>query len=162
MSVPEWVVLCGAAGGAARPAELDGRIVGHEQLVPAEAVRLAGRETDRTIRMELTGGMMHFDWGINDRRFDHHTPTEDMQPVRAGERVRLEFVNRTTMWHPMHLHGHTFAVGDGGARRDTVNVLPGQGVSAVFEADNPGLWAVHCHNIYRAEVGMMAFLGYLR
>lgn len=153
----------GAAPDAlTRPAELDGRIVGYEQLVPAEAARLRVREPDRTIRMELTGGMMRFDWGINGRRFDHDNPTRDVQPVGAGERVRLEFVNRTMMWHPMHLHGHTFTVGDGGPRKDTVNVLPGQALSAVFDADNPGLWAVHCHNIYHAEVGMMAMLGYLR
>lgn len=34
------------------------------------------------------------------------------------------------MYHPMHLHGHTFQVikpdGSMGARKDTVNVLPKQ------------------------------------
>jgi FtsP/CotA-like multicopper oxidase with cupredoxin domain len=28
--------------------------------------------------------------------------------VREGERVRSVFDNRSTMFHPMHLHGHTF------------------------------------------------------
>jgi len=28
------------------------------------------------------------------------------------------------MFHPMHLHGHTFGLVDGGARKDTVIVRP--------------------------------------
>lgn len=82
-----------------------------------------------------------------------------MAAVEAGERVRIELVNTTTMWHPVHLHGHTFAVG-GGPRKDTVNVLPDQMVPIEFDADNPGQWAVHCHNIYHAEAGMMTMFGY--
>ena len=29
-----------------------------------------------------------------------------------------------------------------------------------LEADNPGNWMAHCHNIYHAEAGMMAALVY--
>jgi multicopper oxidase len=105
---------------------------------------------------------MHYDWGFNGRRFDHDHVTDHTTSIRAGERVRLDFVNTTTMWHPVHLHGHTFAIGDGGPRKDTAVVLPGQTLSTVFDADNPGLWLVHCHNIYHAEAGMAAMLGYLR
>jgi FtsP/CotA-like multicopper oxidase with cupredoxin domain len=72
----------------------------------------------------------------------------------------VTFVNTTMMWHPVHLHGHTFAVGDGGARKDTAIVLPGQTLTADFDADNPGRWMVHCHNVYHAEGGMMTLLGY--
>jgi FtsP/CotA-like multicopper oxidase with cupredoxin domain len=28
------------------------------------------------------------------------------------------------------------------------------------DADNPGRWMVHCHNVYHAEGGMMTLLGY--
>ena len=41
-------------------------------------------------------------------------------------------------------------------------VLPGQTLPVAFEADNPGVWMVHCHNVYHAEAGMMTQLGYLR
>jgi FtsP/CotA-like multicopper oxidase with cupredoxin domain len=82
--------------------------------------------------------------------------------VQAGERVQLDLVNTTTMWHPMHLHGHTFAVGASGPRKDTANVLPRETLPVVFDADNPGLWMLHCHNIYHAEAGMMTAIGYLR
>ena len=29
-----------------------------------------------------------------------------------------------------------------------------------LQADNPGEWMVHCHNIYHAEAGMMIGLHY--
>jgi FtsP/CotA-like multicopper oxidase with cupredoxin domain len=54
----------------------------------------------------------------------------------------------------------TFAVGDSGLRKDTAIVLPGQTLAASFDADNPGRWMVHCHNVYHAEGGMMTLLGY--
>ncbi|SFR24878.1 Multicopper oxidase [Lentzea waywayandensis] len=63
------------------------------------------------------------------------------------------------MWHPMHLHGHTFQL-PGGPRKDTAIVLPGQTVVCDFDADNPGQWMVHCHNTYHAEAGMATTLGY--
>ena len=76
----------------------------------------------------------------------------------------LTFDNMTTMWHPMHLHGHTFQVikpdGSLGARKDTVNVLPKQKVKSVLVADNPGIWMIHCHNAYHQEAGMMTTLNY--
>jgi FtsP/CotA-like multicopper oxidase with cupredoxin domain len=44
---------------------------------------------------------------------------------------------------------------------DTVMLLPGQQVACDFDADNPGQWMTHCHNLYHAtESGMMAVLGY--
>ena len=72
-------------------------------------------------------------------------------------------VNSSPMWHPMHTHGHTFAVpGYGGLRRDTVNVLPGTELAIEFDADNPGEWMFHCHNAYHFEAGMTANLRYIR
>ena len=86
--------------------------------------------------------------------------------VRAGERVRIVFDNQTPMWHPIHLHGATFQVvsagGAPGARKDTVAVLPGEQVTVDVQADNPGQWVVHCHNIYHAEAGMIGTLSYVQ
>jgi FtsP/CotA-like multicopper oxidase with cupredoxin domain len=64
------------------------------------------------------------------------------------------------MWHPMHIHGHTFQLAGGGPRKDTVIVLPGRAVACDLDADNPGQWMIHCHNTYHAEAGMMSVLGY--
>jgi FtsP/CotA-like multicopper oxidase with cupredoxin domain len=106
--------------------------------------------------MELTGGIVRYDWGINGRPFHPKT----IYPVRSGERVRLSLVNRTTMWHPTHLHGHTFALAGSGICKDTAIVLPRRTLNVDFDADNPGLWMLHCHNVYHAEAGMMTTLGY--
>jgi FtsP/CotA-like multicopper oxidase with cupredoxin domain len=141
-----------------RPPELDGRVVAYRQLQPDDAVTLAPRTPDRSVTLKLTGSMMAYDWGFNGRG---HDPAH-YEAVRAGERVRLDLVNTTTMWHPVHLHGHTFAAGDTGLRKDTVIVLPGQTMPVWFDADNPGRWMLHCHNAYHAEAGMMTQLGYLR
>ncbi|WUW24466.1 multicopper oxidase family protein [Streptomyces sp. NBC_01463] len=151
----------GAAPGAAvRPKELDGELVTADRLVPDRSVALSGRTPDRTVRIRLTGSMAAYDWA-----FDGKPYTADQRhPVQAGERVRIEFRNTTAMWHPVHLHGHTFALAGSasGARKDTAIVLPRQTLTVDLDADNPGLWMLHCHNLYHAEAGMMTVLGYRR
>ncbi|MBA0050101.1 multicopper oxidase family protein [Streptomyces sp. AJS327] len=139
-----------------RPAELDGKLVTAEQLRADSSVRLRSGDPDRTIRFKLTGSMEKYDWSINGRTYD----PKERYPISAGERVRLVFVNDTEMWHPMHLHGHTFQLPDGGPRKDTAIVLPGKKLEVDFDADNPGLWMAHCHNVYHSESGMMTVLGY--
>lgn len=145
-----------------RPAELDGHIIGYHELVPTEPVRFDARPADRTIRMELTGGTTRYNWGFNGRPFAHDGLAEQLIPISEGERIQLDLVNSTHMWHPVHLHGHTFAIGPDGPRKDTANVLVEDTLSVMFQADNPGLWMLHCHNIYHAESGMAAAFGYLR
>ncbi|MFJ3200581.1 multicopper oxidase family protein [Streptomyces sp. NPDC086989] len=143
-----------------RPAELSGRPLTAAGLRAAPSAALAPRTPDRTIGLKLTGGMAKYDWAFDGKPY---TP-DQRHPVKAGERVRLVFDNSTTMFHPLHLHGHTFALaGDaGGARKDTALVLPGEKLTVDFDADNPGLWMTHCHNVYHSEAGMMTVLGYLR
>ncbi|MGW3097462.1 multicopper oxidase family protein [Streptomyces sp. NPDC001102] len=143
-----------------RPAELNGLIMTAAQLKAADDVRLDSKKADRVHRIELTGGMMHYDWGINGKRFDMNDPTANPILVEQGQRVRLDFVNTTAMWHPMHLHGHTYQLGTGGPRKDTTLVLPKKTVSVHFDADNPGQWMLHCHNAYHGEAGMMALVAY--
>ncbi|MYW64608.1 multicopper oxidase domain-containing protein [Streptomyces sp. SID8379] len=142
----------------ARPKELSGRVLTADRLRADASVALAARAPDRTIKLRLTGGMGAYDWA-----FDKKPYTADQRhPVRAGERVRLVFANSTAMWHPLHLHGHTFALANvaGGPRKDTAVILPNGTLSVDFDADNPGLWMLHCHNVYHSEAGMMTVLGY--
>ena len=42
----------------------------------------------------------------------------------------------------------------------TVIVRPMRTLDVDLDADNPGQWATHCHNIYHAEAGMMTTLSY--
>ncbi|MFF3462615.1 multicopper oxidase family protein [Streptomyces sp. NPDC002619] len=143
-----------------RPRELDGMIMSASQLKAADDVRLPSRKTDQVHRIELTGGMTKYDWAINGKRFDMNDPTATPILVEQGQRVRLDFVNTTTMWHPMHLHGHTYQLGSGGARKDTTIVPPKKTVSVFFDADNPGQWMLHCHNAYHGEAGMIGLVAY--
>jgi FtsP/CotA-like multicopper oxidase with cupredoxin domain len=105
--------------------------------------------------------MGSYNWSLNGIRFDMTDPAAHPFTVHEGQRVRLRFTNRTTMWHPMHLHGHTFQLGPTGPRKDTALVLPGRTVTCDVDADNPGRWLLHCHNVYHGEAGMMGLLGYL-
>jgi multicopper oxidase len=144
-----------------RPAELNGTLAHYGLLHAARSVRLPAREPDVTYRLKLTGGMARYDWGINGQAFDMSRPGALRFLLSQGQRVRVIFANTTTMYHPMHIHGHTFQLGPDGPRKDTVIVRPGQQVACDFDAANPGQWMVHCHNLYHApQGGMMATLGY--
>ncbi|MER6845794.1 multicopper oxidase family protein [Streptomyces platensis] len=147
-----------APGESARPGELDGRLLSAYRLRAAESARAVARRPDRTVELKLTGSMAKFDWAINGKQY---APSE-RNPIRAGERVRLAIRNHTRMWHPVHIHGHHFALPNGGPRKDSAIVLPGRSLDVDFDADNPGLWMVHCHNVYHSESGMMTVLGYLK
>jgi multicopper oxidase len=111
-------------------------------------------------RVELTGGMDKYGWAINGKTYDMDDPAAPPLTIEEGQRVRLDFVNTTEMWHPMHLQGHTYQLGDDGPRKDTSIVLPKKKLSVIFDADNPGQWMLHCHNAYHGEVGMMALVAY--
>jgi FtsP/CotA-like multicopper oxidase with cupredoxin domain len=145
-----------------RPAELGGRLASYAGMRAAPQARLAARAPDVTYRLRLTGGMSRYDWGINGQAFDMSRPGALRFLLEQGQRVRVVFDNATTMYHPMHIHGHTFALGPAGPRKDTVIVRPRQQVVCDFDADNPGQWMTHCHNLYHApeSSGMMALLGY--
>ena len=139
--------------------KLDGDLLSLEDLRAESGVAFPQEEPDRTYRLSLTADMSEYRWGID-------APEEDgvTLPVREGERVRLVFENRTMMWHPMHLHGQTFQVVTGtwpGPRKDTV-IVPAMGSVAIdVVADNPGQWALHCHNLYHQEAGMMTTFSYV-
>ncbi|GGN44512.1 multicopper oxidase family protein [Streptomyces fuscichromogenes] len=143
-----------------RPQELDGMIMTASQLRATDEARLKRARTDVTHQIRLTGGMMRYDWAINGTPFDMKDPEANPILVEQGQRVRLDFVNDTGMWHPMHLHGHTYQLGALGPRKDTAIVLPKKKLSVFFDADNPGQWMLHCHNAYHGEAGMMANVAY--
>ena len=115
-----------------------------------------------THRIALTGSMKPYVWSFNDRTWADHVKLR----ASKGQRVVVEMSNRTRMAHPMHLHGHHFQVValDGralsGAVRDTVLVPANGSVTVAFDADNPGRWLFHCHNLFHMATGMMTELAY--
>ena len=69
--------------------------------------------------------MARYVWTIDGQACPEGRPAAD--PPRASA-SRVEMVNETMMWHPMHLHGHFFRVlqgaGDRCPLKHTVNVAP--------------------------------------
>jgi FtsP/CotA-like multicopper oxidase with cupredoxin domain len=128
----------------------------------AAAQPLPAGTPDRIHQLSLTGGMMGYNWGINGLRWGNHQPLT----MKPRERVAFDMVNNTMMAHPMHLHGHRFQVVQvnrtaiSGALRDTVLVPPMGTVRIVFDANNPGRWLFHCHNLYHMASGMMTEIVY--
>jgi FtsP/CotA-like multicopper oxidase with cupredoxin domain len=136
--------------------DLESRLRALEPLKP--------RKANRVHTLNLTGEMAGYRWSINNVAWSKDVPP---LPIAQGERVELIFVNQTRMPHPMHLHGHEFQVVEidgkrfAGAVRDTVLVPPGRRVVVAFDANNPGLWALHCHLLYHLEAGMFRTLRYV-
>lgn len=78
--------------------------------------------------------------------------------------------------HPIHLHGHDFAVLDqcvpdgetacdvaqaditlnNPPRRDVAFLPQGGYLILAFKADNPGVWIMHCHIAFHASMGLAA------
>ena len=145
-----------APGPDVTPTELTGTALIGSELRPDESARLPSRTADATAQVTLEGSMSPYRWGINGAPFGENEPLT----VRAGERLRLNVMNMTMMTHPLHLHGHTFALASG-LRKDTVLLAPMQSMPIELDADNAGNWALHCHNIYHAEAGMMIGLQYV-
>ncbi|KAI0140074.1 putative multicopper oxidase [Hypoxylon sp. NC0597] len=100
----------------------------------------------------------------------------------ADQGAQIVINSKDAMEHPWHLHthpthtGHTFQIVGWGKgpfgsdtskttwnlenpmRRDTVTVPPFNHVVIRFAADNPGLWALHCHVAWHIEGGMFLSL----
>ena len=136
--------------------------VGPDQELELRAsAPLPVKSADRSIPVDLTGNMMGYVWGMPINGMEGLPGTVD-----RGERVEIVFRNTTMMSHPMHLHGHVFQVAEingkqiQGAIRDTILVPPKATVKVIFDADNPGLWAFHCHNLYHMVAGMFSTLVY--
>jgi FtsP/CotA-like multicopper oxidase with cupredoxin domain len=129
-------------------------------LRATEEAALPDRSPDVSHRMVLEGPGAKYEWTINGKPYR----PDDGLPIRSGQRVRLRFENKSTMFHPMHVHGHTFQLlgpNGRGPRKDTAMLLPGTTLEVDFDADNPGQWLTHCHNVYHGEAGMMTVLSYV-
>lgn len=91
--------------------------------------------------------------------------------VQKDDVVQIVITNQDGFRHPIHLHGHRFQVVARGAgkwngdtsslpktpmRRDTVTTQSGGYLVLRYQANNPGVWPVHCHMDWHIEAGMRA------
>ena len=131
------------------------RTLSYKQLLSIEPSTLA-QGPEREFTMDLTGNMQKYIWSMNNQVY----PKADPLLFNYGDRVQINMPNKTSMWHPMHLHGHFFRLLIPGVDprfaplKHTVSVPPRQNMRFEFLADNPGKWFFHCHNLYHLEAGM--------
>ena len=113
------------------------------------------RPPTREIVLHLTGNMERFMWSLDGIKFSDAAPIM----LKLGERVRFTLINDTMMDHPMHLHGVWSELENGQSDyrpyKHTILVKPGEKLSFLVSADEPGRWAFHCHLLYHMELGMM-------
>jgi CopA family copper-resistance protein len=112
------------------------------------------RPPSRDITLHLTGNMERFIWGFDGKKFSEAEPIV----LQRGERVRFVLINDSMMEHPIHLHGLWSELENGHGEyrpyKHTINVKPGEKLSYLVTADEPGRWAYHCHLLYHMETGM--------
>ncbi|KAF8326083.1 Cupredoxin [Cantharellus anzutake] len=99
----------------------------------------------------------------------YHHPDQLLVSTRGVETIDLIVNSLDDGDHPFHLHGHTFFIVGWGAgryigqalshispmRRDTVIIPKYSWMALRFTADNPGVWAFHCHISWHAEAGLV-------
>jgi manganese oxidase len=104
---------------------------------------------------------------MNGKAHPSHTPLQ----LRLGQRLRVRFYNIGLLTHPMHFHGQDFfwTAEDGvdlkqPQQLNTIEVAPGKTRDIIIEAQNPGVWPLHCHfahhqaNNLSSGFGGMAFV----
>jgi len=115
--------------------------------------RDASREpqVDQDIPIVLNDGPLGLT--LNGKSF----PATEPIRARAGQRIRIRWLNEGAMTHPMHLHGPRMLVyaRDGNPLPqpylvDTVSVAPGERWDTIVTA-TPGKWIIHCHILPHAE-----------
>src|SRR5215216_4890513 len=134
-----------------------------DELTPDVATGKAPRgPRDRALR----GGEFGTDLFLMDGKIHEAIPPI---VVKEGDEVLIRLINAGTLAHPFHIHGHSFRIvaTDGNPvpraaqlTKDTVLIAPGERYDLAFEANNPGVWMVHCHIENHAANGMMTVIQY--
>ncbi|MGK5678057.1 multicopper oxidase family protein [Actinoplanes sp. URMC 104] len=170
-----------AFGGAGQLNAGGGAALGEVTAEPRETLDLLAYGTPAALGFDPARAQRHFDyrigrrvgfldgrpgywWSINGGLY----PDVPMYMVATGDVVRMRISNSSGDVHPMHLHGHHAVVlsRDGVAAMgspwwfDSLDVGDGQTYEVAFVADNPGIWADHCHNLEHAADGLLAHLAY--
>lgn len=113
-------------------------------------------------------------WTLNGKIY----PESSVPRLKQGQRYRLQFINRSTDDHPLHLHRHTFELRKldspltqaknqirrgaevRGVHKDVILVAAKTQTDIEFTADNPGNTLLHCHQQDHMDMGFMTLLRY--
>jgi FtsP/CotA-like multicopper oxidase with cupredoxin domain len=85
-------------------------------------------------------------------------PETQAYSMKVGQTMLVHYYNEGLQWHPMHMHQpHGLVVARDGVlldqpySADTITVGPGERYSVLYTAQDPGVWAWHCHILTHAE-----------
>ncbi|MDJ0782633.1 MAG: multicopper oxidase family protein [Desulfosarcinaceae bacterium] len=123
------------------------------------AARFADAPVVKTWDLDaIRGGAFGIGWSMNRQLW----PDADTLALEIGKPVKIQFVNRSTRLHPMHIHGAFFRVltvnGESAVEpftRDTVLVGPRETIVVGLVPEHGGIWMAHCHIQAHADSGMM-------
>ena len=135
-------------------------IIGDWKTMAMQAAGTKGIDTDGKAEQEVM--MVLNDAGtigltLNGKSF----PATSPYSLKVGETMVVHYFNEGLMTHPMHMHqpsglvvARDGAVLDAPYFADTINVAPGERWTVVYTAQDPGVWAWHCHILTHAETPM--------
>jgi FtsP/CotA-like multicopper oxidase with cupredoxin domain len=135
------------------PNGLFGAFTIDEMPIPQALIDKGYTRVDKSMNMVLNdAGTIGL--SLNGKSFPATEPTT----MRVGEVLEVNYLNEGLMAHPMHLHqpvGWIIAKDgvplDQPLPSDTVNVAPGERYTVMYKAEEPGVWAWHCHILNHAE-----------
>ncbi|KAG8164889.1 hypothetical protein KVR01_005164 [Diaporthe batatas] len=137
------------------------------------AINATGQQEWRMNDIAFRGNMNHPIMGLLAEGNDSypHDPQWNVYNTGTNGTVRIIFNNERdaseSFAHPMHLHGHDFQVLAQGSgtwdgtitnpsnplRRDTHILQPLGYLVIQYEANNPGVWPLHCHVAWHVSAG---------
>jgi FtsP/CotA-like multicopper oxidase with cupredoxin domain len=135
------------------PNGLFGAFTIDEMPIPQALVDKGYTKVDKSTNMVLNdAGTIGL--SLNGKSFPATEPTA----MRVGEVLEVNYLNEGLMAHPMHLHQPTgWIIAKDGVPldqpmpSDTINVAPGERYTVLYKAEEPGVWAWHCHILNHAE-----------
>lgn len=124
-----------------------------EMPIPQKLIDLGITTVDKQVTMVLNdAGTIGL--ALNGKSF----PATEPYTLRVGENMVVHYYNEGLQGHPMHLHqplGWIIAKDgkplDEPLPGDTIWVSPGERYTVLYTAQDPGVWAWHCHILSHAE-----------
>jgi FtsP/CotA-like multicopper oxidase with cupredoxin domain len=124
-------------------------LIGDMPLPPS----LAGAKVVKTVNMVLDdAGTIGL--ALNGKSF----PATEPYTLKVGESMVVNYFNEGLLTHPMHLHQPKgWLIAKDGTPLvdpmpgDTFTVAPGERLTVLYTATDPGVWAWHCHILNHAE-----------
>jgi hypothetical protein len=128
---------------------------------------------DRLYIWEFNSVSMNISWNnptllqVHDNKTTFPKLSNVIELPKKDEWTYLLINNTNPVTHPIHLHGHDFfVIAEGSAlwdrvvtwqnppRRDTATLQSSGYLVLAFQADNPGVWLMHCHIGWHINEGL--------